>query len=101
MLTAQGVTMKELATMLADFLTVGRYVSDRTALAGKFDFQMPFEPGLVFGRNPGAPLVPNPGADSGPNIFTAIQEQLGLKLQSEKAPIEFVVIDHAEHPTEN
>jgi len=100
-MTAQGVTMKELAARLAGFLTVGRPVFDRTALVGRFDFQMPFEPAFVFGPNPGAPLVPSPGADSGPNLFTAIQEQLGLKLESERAPIEYVVIDHAERPTEN
>src|SRR5207237_714110 len=94
-LTAQGVTMKDLATMFAGFLSVGRPVLDRTGLDGRFDFHIPFEPGFVAGPNRGSPLVPNPAADSGPNFFTAIQEQLGLKLQSEKAPIEFVVIDHA------
>jgi uncharacterized protein (TIGR03435 family) len=100
-LTAQGVTMKELATMLAGFLAIGRPVLNRTALDGTFDFHIPFEPGFVFGPNPGSPLVPGAAADSAPNFFTAIQEQLGLKLQSERAPVDFVVIDHAERPTEN
>jgi len=89
----------QLATMFAGFLAIGRPVVNRTALDGRFDFHIPFEPGFVFGPNPGTPLVP--AADSGPNFFTAIQEQLGLKLQSERAPVDFVVIDHAERPTEN
>ena len=100
-LNAQGVTMKELSTMFAGFLSVGRPVVDKTGLSGRFDFQIPFEPGFAMGPNPGAPLVPNPAADSGPSLFTTIQEQLGLKLQRERAPIRFLVIDYAERPTEN
>jgi uncharacterized protein (TIGR03435 family) len=43
--------------------------------------------------------VPNPQADSGPSVFTAMQEQLGLKLEATKATVEVLVIDHAEKPT--
>ncbi len=42
-----------------------------------------------------------PPADSGPSIFTAIQEQLGLKLESTKGPVQVLVIDHVEMPSEN
>ena len=68
---------------------------DQTALAGKFDFHIPFEPGFVFGPNPGAPLVPNPAAESGTNFFTAIQEQLGLKLEPTRAPVDVVLVVNA------
>ena len=50
------------------------------------------------------PVTPRPdGAaiESGPSIFTAIQQQLGLRLRSQKAPVEVVVIDHVERPSEN
>jgi uncharacterized protein (TIGR03435 family) len=48
-----------------------------------------------------SPPVANPAADSGPNLFTAIQEQLGVKLQSERAQVEYLVIDQAERATED
>jgi uncharacterized protein (TIGR03435 family) len=44
--------------------------------------------------------MPSPEC-SGPSLFTAIQEQLGLKLESQKAPVEILVIDHVEKPSEN
>jgi uncharacterized protein (TIGR03435 family) len=49
---------------------------------------------------PGAEPAPPPDS-SGPSIFTAIQEQLGLKLESTKGPVEIIVIDHIERPSEN
>ena len=42
-----------------------------------------------------------PGVDSGPSVFTAVQEQLGLKLQAQKSPVEVLVIDNAEKPSGN
>lgn len=81
---------------LADLLSgpLGRTVVDKTGLAGEFAVKLSF--------TPVAPAVPSPdAANSGPDIFTAIQEQLGLKLQSDKGPVEVLVIDHAERPSEN
>jgi uncharacterized protein (TIGR03435 family) len=50
---------------------------------------------------PGAPAPP-PDVDPGPDLFTALQEQLGLRLQSKKAPVDTLVVDHAEKtPVEN
>jgi uncharacterized protein (TIGR03435 family) len=47
------------------------------------------------------PATPVPDIASGPSIFEALQEQLGLKLESRKVPAEVLVIDHAERPSEN
>jgi len=96
---AKGQTMRELAAMLANHPAIGRPVRDATGLPGRFDLQMEFTPSFVAG--PGGSLVPNLEADSGLNIFTAIQEQLGLKLQNDKAAVDHVVVDRAEPPTEN
>lgn len=65
---------------------------DRTNLTGLFDIRLHF-----IEEHPGASA-----ADlSGPTMFIAVQEQLGLKLESSKGPVEFLVIDHVEHPTPN
>jgi uncharacterized protein (TIGR03435 family) len=67
---------------------------DDTGLIGLFDFDLAFSPE---GRDIGAtPVVGDP-----PSIFTALQEQLGLKLESTRAPVEVFVIDKVERPTED
>jgi uncharacterized protein (TIGR03435 family) len=102
-----GASLDDLATALG--IDLDRIVINRTGIAGKFDFHMEFTPdestaGLNSLRGPDGPVVP-PGSASdppgGPSIFTAIQEQLGLKLESAKGPREFLVIDRVEKPTEN
>ena len=92
-------------TNLVNFLTnqLGRPVMDKTGLTGLFDIKLEYAPGAEqapgpFGPNPDAPLPP---PVDGPSIFTAIQEQLGLKLESAKGPLEVVVIDTAQKPSEN
>lgn len=103
--TLQGATMPALAGILAQNL--GRPVTDKTGITGAFDIELHWtpEPGQGGGPFGGAP--PPPGAftttsdTSGPSIFTAVQEQLGLKLESEKGPVETLVIDSASKPTEN
>jgi uncharacterized protein (TIGR03435 family) len=85
---------------------VGRIVIDKTGLTGNYDFVFQFTPeGFRApanlgegGGGAGMALPPDFGAIS---IFTAVQEQLGLKLESGKAPIEVVVIDHVERPSGN
>ena len=68
-----------------------RIVVDRTGLTAKYDFELKFQPVVP---------PPQPGDDR-PSLFTALQEQLGLKLEPERAPIEVMVIDHVAHPTED
>jgi len=89
------VTMDELAAGLGN--RVGRPVVDKTGLSGKFDFELSWVADLTLATG-----TPDPGADvSGPSIFTALQEQLGLRLDSQKGPIEMLLIDRAEKPAEN
>jgi uncharacterized protein (TIGR03435 family) len=72
-------------------------VVDRTGLAGNFDFELTYTPDSV----PAGQLVRLNGIeiDAGPSSFTALQEQLGLKLESTKGPVEVLVIDRVEQPT--
>jgi uncharacterized protein (TIGR03435 family) len=103
LLQAGKVDMKQLANVLADVL--GRPVVDKTGFTGTFDVKLEFTPeGTTFGTNgfgpPGGGL-PQGFDTSGPSIFTALQDQLGLKLESQKGPGEILVIDHAEKASEN
>jgi uncharacterized protein (TIGR03435 family) len=98
-LSATAVTMQSWVGFLANLPLVSRVVRDRTGLDGEFDVQMEFVPAFLQNSNPGGSAVPNPAADSGPNLFTALQEQLGLKLESTKGPVDVLVIDHVERPT--
>lgn len=84
-ISAQATTITSLIVNLSG--TVGRVVIDKTGLSGTYDFELTWAPDYQ--------------PDAGPSIFTALQEQLGLKLQSARAPVDVVVIDHIEHPSEN
>jgi len=80
-----------------------RTIVDKTNLTGRFDIQLKWTPGV--GENPfdpgGRTLPPLPADSSDLSIFTAVQEQLGLKLESTKGPVDFLVIDHVEEPSPN
>jgi uncharacterized protein (TIGR03435 family) len=79
---------------------LGRSVIDKTGLAGQYDFELKWIPDV--GQSQGGPTDVAPSPDlAGPSLFTAIQEQLGLKLESTKGPVDVLVIDHAEKPSEN
>ena len=95
-LRASAVTVASLATVLGSF--VGRPVVDRTGLDGVFDIELEFSPESRPGFLPPDPGAAPPAGD-GPSLFTALQEQLGLKLVSGRAPIDVLVIDRAERPT--
>jgi uncharacterized protein (TIGR03435 family) len=101
-LHAGKVGMAQLVNVLSDIL--GRPVIDKTGFTGTFDVKLEFSPeGTAFGAGvPGPVAGPQTDADtSRPSIFTALQEQLGLKLESQKGPAEILLIDHAEKPSEN
>lgn len=101
MMIGQRVSMARIARELSPF--AGRTVQDETGLTGSYDFQLTWTPDPGGSRGDldklkaaGIPLDP-----SGPSFFSAIQEQLGLKLQSKKGRVEILVIDHADQPSEN
>jgi len=104
--TAGKVGMQFLTRILAH--SVGRPVIDQTGLTGKYDFKLEWtpdqnQPGGFGGPGPGpdGALRPPPVDPNGPSIFTAIEEQLGLKLESQKGPVEMLTIDAVEKPSEN
>ena len=100
-LEANGVPLANFIQTLAQQL--GRPVIDKTELKGLYDIKLQWTPELGQGPVvPGGPEPPPPPADvSGASIFTAIQEQLGLRLESTKGPVEVLVIDSVQKPTEN
>ena len=81
--TARFVTMPEVATFFSSFLVVGRPVTDRTGLAGRYDLRVEYME----------------GPDDAGSLFTAFNEQLGLAFQPERAVMPVIVIDRAERPT--
>jgi uncharacterized protein (TIGR03435 family) len=85
-LVARKVTMGMIAAQLAGRV-LGRTVLDRTGIAGEFDINLEW--------------TPDESTDLGPSIFTAVQEQLGLKLETQKGVVDILVIDHVEKPSEN
>ncbi len=101
-INANGIPMPELARSLSQML--GRNVIDKTGLTANYDVELQWTPepgqGAMFGGPPppgGAPPVDT----SGPTIYTALEEKLGLKLESAKGPVKVLVIDSVSKPSEN
>ena len=91
---AGNTTMTALANALRPH--VGREVVDRTGLTGEFDFDLQFSaPPTAGSTDASVPVAP---LDDAASIFTALQEQLGLKLESTRGPVELMIIDSAERP---
>jgi uncharacterized protein (TIGR03435 family) len=81
--TYTGLPVSQIATSIAGFPAVRAPVADRTGLTGRYDFHLEFN------------------EDAGLNLFTALVEQAGLKLQAERGPVEFIVVDQAERAVED
>ena len=96
-----GFPISEFTNILS--VLVQRTVVDRTGLTGNYDVLMTFQPEQLPG--PGGALGPPPPAVTGdtnaPSVFTAVQEQLGLKLEPARGPVRVLVIDRVEPPTED
>ncbi len=101
-ITARSSTMKMLADSLSQLL--GRYVRDETGLDGQYDFKMEWAPDSTApmagaGPRPGEPA--SAAETAGVSIFTALTEQLGLRLDAKKGPVPVFVIEKIDRPTEN
>jgi uncharacterized protein (TIGR03435 family) len=99
-LVFKNESMSDFGRALSRVAGIGdRVVVDDTGLKGNYDFELTFE----------RDRAPQAGADvrepatrlEDPSIFWALQEQLGLGLESKKAPVEFLIVDHVERPAEN
>jgi uncharacterized protein (TIGR03435 family) len=80
---------------------VNRTVDNRTGLTGRYNFRLTWTPDTMPPRSPDGPDDLPPIDPNGPSIFTAVQEQLGLKLESTTGPVDVLVIDQIERPTPN
>ena len=97
-LRATAQTMTGFAGLLTG--SAGRKVVDRTSLEGLYDFELSWTPDQIPANLPADVPFPRPDPN-GPSIFTALQEQLGLKLESATGPLESIVIEKVQKPTEN
>jgi uncharacterized protein (TIGR03435 family) len=98
-LTGIHASTLQLAEALSGIVLNGRHILDRpvldqTALSGSYDFSLQWTPDPTPSED--APPIP-----TSPSIFTAVQEQLGLKLETRKAPVDLFIIDHVERASEN
>jgi uncharacterized protein (TIGR03435 family) len=89
-LILHGRSAAELAHFLSQVNLAGRSVVDKTGLTGNYDIDLKWTPD----DQQGTP-------DAGPTLFTALEEQLGLKLVPSKGPVDTIIVDHVERPTEN
>jgi uncharacterized protein (TIGR03435 family) len=94
-MSGSGITISGLINMVSG--QAARPIIDKTNLTGKYDFVLKFAPVQTVTLAGGDSAVER----SGPSLFTALEEQLGLKLESSKGPVEVLVIDSVQKPSEN
>lgn len=100
MILVRNATMRDFTGFMQG-LVLDRPMVDQTGLTGRYDFQFTFTPNdsQFHGHSP---LPPKTGAPySAPNLFEALQQQLGLKMESRKTAVDVIAIDHVEHPSPN
>jgi uncharacterized protein (TIGR03435 family) len=97
---SRNTTMVLIAERLSGMGRLGRPVVDRTELSGRFDFALEWSPEPSQGPFPTTPDALVPDAQ-GPSFQEALREQLGLKLEAAKAPLQILVVDKVERPSEN
>lgn len=104
--TGQGVPIANLIRSLS--VVLGSTIADQTGLTGKYDFDLKWTPevgsGMPSGPSDGGPAGagnPPPPDNASPSLFTALEEQLGLKLDAKKVPTDVIVIDHLDQPSPN
>jgi len=105
-LSVGSMSITQFAGAISLMPGINRVVLDRTGLDGNYDLDLQWTPDQLPSRPAGAPDGPIRvnGADidpNGPSIFTALQEQLGLKLESTKGPVHVIVIDSVDQPTDD
>ena len=103
-ISAVAQPVSGLADLLAFMPEIeGHLVVDQTGIKGNYDYTVQFSSEALdqkFAQEAGAP-PPSQSNDSGPSIFTALEEQLGLKLQMTKGPVDIYTIEHIEEPSDN
>ncbi len=101
--SGKGLTLTEFAETLTQELSreLGRVVIDKTGIQGRYDITLSWTPETNADCAGSSTDSTAPSPETGPSIFTALQEQVGLKLESARGPVEVLVIDHVEMPTEN
>jgi uncharacterized protein (TIGR03435 family) len=92
-IVGEAVSMTDLARVLSQ--QIGRPIADKTSLKGNYNFKLEWAPEM----SPNSTTAPN--AEIGPSLFTALQEQLGLRLESAKVPVRVLVVDHIDRPDLN
>jgi uncharacterized protein (TIGR03435 family) len=92
-MTGTAIPISSLAGNLA--FRVERNVIDKTGLTGRYDINLKWTPEDLEGKTDAS------ADNNAPDLFTALQEQLGLKLEPSKGPVDTLVVDHVEMPTEN
>ena len=102
-LPGRNSTMADFAGVM-QAAVLDRPVVDQTAIQGRYDFVLkwtPDESQFLNLRPPGSKLPVSDAANAPPDLFTAIQQELGLRLEATKAPVEVLVIEHVEKPSDN
>ena len=98
---SQNVTVAFLANAMSSISDLGRPLMDKTGITGTVDFVLEWMPERRISAQPGAGATSQAELPSGPSFQEALKEQLGIKLEAEKSPLDVLVIDHVEHPSEN